>query len=111
MRRTHLVLAMTLGALGCSSRAVLKAERQRQVFIAVNFRDLSRELAAGRGEFAASFAGLLGCRKDAVPSFLSFSRRHYTRLIPSPDAAPVEILRNFEDAVASDAVLSRACSL
>lgn len=102
---------ITSGTLGCSSGGILKAEKERDVFIAVNYRNLSRDLAAGSGEYATSFAKLLGCDREAVPSFLSFAKEKYTALIPSEQTTGAEFLRNVAGQIAQDPVLSKACTL
>lgn len=102
---------ITTGTLGCSSGGIIKAEKEREVFIAVNFRNLSKELAAGQGEYATSFAGLLGCKKEAVPTFLSFTKLNYELIIPTAQATPVEVLKNVETQIAADPILSQACTL
>ena len=102
---------ITTGTLGCSSGGVMKAEKQRDVYVAVNYRNLSRDLSAGTGEYATSFAKLLGCTKESVPSFLTFAKEKYTILIPSEQTTSDEFLKNVETQIAKDPVLSKGCTL
>lgn len=101
---------ITSGTSGCTAVPGL-ARLEREQFLAVNRRNLSRELSTGSGEYAASFAALMGCREDGVASFLSFVKQRYDRLFPEKDAAPAEIIAALEFEITRDAKLSRACAI
>src|SRR5688500_13970859 len=60
---------ITSGTSNCVSAGVVRAEREQAAFAEVNFQDLKRNMAAGGGEYLASFATLLGCEDIAKPTF------------------------------------------
>lgn len=100
---------ITTGTLGCTSGGLLKASREREVFVATNFRALEREMAAGKGEYASSLGSLMGCGAHA-DKFLSFSKANYETLFPK-GATPETLLENLGRAVAADPALSQACGV
>lgn len=105
------VYSITSGTFGCTPDAVAFRREQRRIFMAVNFRNLSRELAQGQGEYASSFASLMGCREEAVPQFLSVTKRDYDALFPETGATPEAVLQAVESRVSSDKELAGACTL
>lgn len=99
---------ITTGTLGCSSGGLLKSSKEREVFISANFRAIERDLAAGKGEYAASLAALSGCRKA---EFSSFAKAKYETLFPSAATTPAELSKNLDAAIASDPAMAKACVL
>ena len=47
---------ITSGTSNCVEGGVVKAEREQAAFAEVNFQDLKRNMAAGGGEYLASFS-------------------------------------------------------
>jgi hypothetical protein len=84
----------------CRERGVVKREKEREVFVAVNFRDLSRELAAGEGEYAKSFAWLMGCGGDNTAALLQHTKKNYDALFPKGKTTPKSMLKAVETEVA-----------
>lgn len=99
---------ITTGTLGCSSGGLIKAGKEREVFVATNLRSLERELAAGKGQYASSLAALSGC-SAAPEKFLSFSKANYEKIFTGADASAKTVLENLDRAMASDKALSQAC--
>lgn len=99
---------ITTGTLGCTSGGLLKTSKEREVFISANFRAIERDLAAGKGEYAASLAALSGCRKA---EFSSFAKAKYEKLFPSAATTPAELSRNLDAEIASDPAMAKACVL
>lgn len=101
---------ITTGTLGCTSGGLLKAGKEREVFIATNFRALEREMAAGKGQYASSLGALMGCGAH-TDKFLSFSKARFETLFPSAAVTPKDLLENLSRELASDKVLSQACGV
>lgn len=99
---------ITTGTLGCTTGGLLKTSKEREVFVASNFRALERELAAGQGEYSASLASLSGCKAG---EFSAFAKANYENLFPSEKTTPAELLKNLDAAVAADPVMAKACVL
>ncbi len=106
------MFGITSGTSGCSSEGWwAKMQLKRKKFIVTNYRSLSRELAAGDGEYAVTFAKLMGCGSAAQPAFLSFTKGNYDTLFPAKDAGPDQLLNTVETEMAANPALSQVCSL
>ena len=95
----------------CRERGVVRQKKEREVFVAVNFRDLSRELAAGEGEYAQSFAWLMGCSGDNSQVLLQHTKDNYGKLFPAGKATPLSVLKAVESEVTAHPALAAACTL
>jgi hypothetical protein len=104
------VYAITTGTSGCSAERGFSARIERERYVATNYRNLSREIARGEGEYAASLATVMGCSEEAVPAFLSFTRGNYDKLFPA-DGTPVKMLDTLESEIGSSAAMSAACTI
>jgi hypothetical protein len=107
---------ITTGTLNCGASAPDAVERRRssveqESFVAVNMRNLSREMAAGEGEYVASLASLLGCQESAVPYFGQFTQSRYGVLFPSTSVEPTALLSTLKSEMAQDAQLSSCLAL
>jgi hypothetical protein len=100
--------AITTGTLGCSSGGLIKSSKEREVFTASNFRALEQELAAGKGENAASLAALSGCSAGA---FESFAKARYEKLFPSEKTTASEFLIHLDKEISADPAMAKACVL
>lgn len=49
---------ITFGTSNCTNRGLIQLAKERQAFIEANFADLSRDIAAGQGEYINSLAKL-----------------------------------------------------
>lgn len=101
---------ITTGTLGCTSGGLIKSSKEREVFVATNFRAIERELAAGKGQYASSLASLSGCGAKS-DEFLSLSKARYEKLFPSAKTDAAELIKNLDKEIAADASLSKACVL
>ncbi|MBI3297714.1 MAG: DUF3015 family protein [Elusimicrobia bacterium] len=102
---------ITSGTSGCAAESAWWASRDREVFVAANYRSLSRELSAGEGEYARTFAEVMGCRGESVPAFLSLAKEKYGALFPERGSTPSGMLRALESELAGHEALSKACIL
>jgi hypothetical protein len=101
--------AISTGTSGCSSGSLSKTSMAQRNYVAANYRDLSREMAAGRGEYVASLSSLMGCSDSKV--FASFTQAKYPVLFPAADTTPEAMLQNLRTAMAQDSTLSATCSI
>ncbi len=106
------IYSITTGTSGCSAEPGFSARRlERERFVASNFRSLSREISRGDGEYAVSFARVMGCGERAVPAFISFARGNYDTLFPAGGTTPVRMLDTLEAGIAGNPALSAVCTL
>jgi|EndMetStandDraft_8_1072994.scaffolds.fasta_scaffold361990_2 hypothetical protein len=80
--------SITTGTMGCGKSAK-SASLQQESYIAANFRDLSREMAAGRGEYVGSLASLMKCDRVA---FGKYTQANYEKLFPTANVTPAQLL-------------------
>lgn len=102
---------ITTGTLGCDSGGLIKTSKAQENFVTANWRDLSKEIAAGGGEYVDSLASLMGCSKAATPDFARFAQSRYEVLFPARDTAPQAMLKTLRKEMAKDATLATSCSL
>jgi len=107
---------ITTGTLNCGESAPAPAPapkkrsslKEQEGYVAANFRNLSREMAAGKGEYVSSFASLLGCDQAA---FGKMTQSKYETLFPSSKVTPSELLVSVKGEIAKDSRLANSCSL
>lgn len=102
---------ITSGTSGCGADNAWWASKDREVFVAANYRSLSRELSAGDGEYARTFAEVMGCRGESVPAFLGLAKEKYGELFPEQGSSPSRMLRAIESQLAGHEALSKSCTL
>ena len=95
------------GTSGCTNDGQIMAERKVIVFAAINFENLSQEMAQGRGEHLASFATLMGVPAEHQAEFFSMTQEKYTSLVQSGEASPVALVKALHDAMSGHPVLAK----
>ncbi len=99
---------ITSGTSNCDAKSIILAEQER--FATHNFSGLAKEMAAGRGEQLATFAGLLGCPSVQQSRFNTVAQRNYKAIFASDTTTPVEMLNAVKTIVSNDTELATACS-
>lgn len=103
---------ITTGTLGCSASGNLQHTSQaQQNFVAANYRNLSREMAAGQGEYLSSLAGMLGCSQTSIGDFGKLTQSNYSALFPTKDSTPEQTLGTLKAELKADPKLSTSCTL
>lgn len=77
---------MTFGTSGCNNKGLVKLSMQRESFIEANYKDLSREVAAGRGEFVTNLARLYNIAPEKTNSFVSALQQNHNSIFASNNA-------------------------
>lgn len=95
------------GTSGCTNDGVVFAEQKVNVFAAINFENLSQEMAQGRGEHLASLATLMGVPVEHQAEFFAMTQDKYTTLIQSGEAAPVAMIKALNVVMAGHPVLAQ----
>ena len=95
------------GTSGCTNDGLVFAEEKVNVFAALNFDNLSQEMAQGRGEHLASLATLLGVPAEHQAEFFAMTQAQYATLIQSGEATPVAMLKALNAAMAGHPVLAQ----
>jgi hypothetical protein len=82
--------AITSGTSGCTQEGLMAKNVEAEVYAEVNLRELSRDMAAGEGEYLDAFSSLLGVTDKA--GFSEMVQKNYPALFPSADTSSVEML-------------------
>jgi hypothetical protein len=101
---------ITSGTSNCTSGGIVKAEREQAAFAEVNFQDLKGNMAAGGGEYLATFATLLGCEDSAKPGFAKLTQDKFEVLVPSASTTPIQMLSSVKQQIKSSPSLASACT-
>jgi hypothetical protein len=106
--KVHLILAATTNGtfgnqtfgissetLDCTAEGVVKNDKQTEVYAAVNFQRLSREMAQGGGEYTDGLAALLGAKTaEQKAAFRAQAQAKYERIFTSESMDSNEMLKN-----------------
>lgn len=77
---------ITFGTSGCNNKGLVKVAMARESFIEANYKDLSRDVAAGKGEYVTNLARLYGFGPENVPTFASLLQKNYNSIFSANDA-------------------------
>ena len=99
-------IAISAGTSGCQSGGLGKTAMAQQNFVLANYRDLSREMAAGGGEYVASLSSLMGCTDAAA--FGKLTQAKYQTLYPAADTKPEAMLGTLRTEVKADGLTCNA---
>lgn len=101
---------ITTGTSGCDASDTVYNDTLREEFVAVNFDNLSEEMAQGNGQYVAAMAELMGCDVSARTAFAEMSQTKYETLFSAPDMDAQAWLSGLKQEMAKDAVLSQSCT-
>ncbi|WP_447978248.1 DUF3015 domain-containing protein [Candidatus Nitrospira bockiana] len=93
------------GTSGCTNNGMIVKDQQVNVFAAINFENLSQEMAQGHGEHLASLAALLGVPAEHHAEFFAMAQERYTALIQSGETTPAAMLTALHSAMTTHPVL------
>ncbi len=103
-------LALSFGTWGCTSRGRMTAELKIRAFAALNFENLSQDMARGQGEHLTSLAALMGIPAEDQAEFFALAQENYASLIDQGERSPVAVVRALNDAMAGHPILASASS-
>ncbi len=87
--------AVTSQTSGCEWDEVVETDREKVMFVHMNYPDLQEEAAKGKGPHLTSLAQLMGCDEQGKSQFQQFVKHHYPHLfIPTPENRRAPILWN-----------------
>ena len=101
---------ITSGTSNCGSSGAIVQNKQKEAFAEATLPRLTRDMAAGDGEYLDAFAELFGCSKDARTTFKSVAKSSYGEVYPNTKTSPGELVARFRTKVAADPTLMKSCS-
>ena len=102
--------AITSQTLGCHNSGKFWAAEKANVFAAINFENLSQEMAQGGGEHLASMATLMGVPAEHQGEFFGMTQERYTTLVKAGEASPVAMVKALNEVAASYPTLAKVAS-
>lgn len=90
---------ITSGTSGCTKDGAVKFVKEAEVYAEINLKDISRDMASGRGEFLDGLATLVGVSDKAA--FGAFVQENYSSLFPSVNTSSVEMMSALSQALSS----------
>ncbi|HMQ11474.1 MAG TPA: DUF3015 family protein [Oligoflexia bacterium] len=97
------------GTSNCTSEGMAKLDKEKEIFVEVNYATLQKEIAQANGETLASFASLMGCSEDAQVLFAKTLQKN-TATLNSIDNG-TQFISVVKNTVNNDAVLAEKCSV
>ncbi|MBP8117262.1 MAG: DUF3015 domain-containing protein, partial [Nitrospira sp.] len=102
--------AISSGTSGCTNDGQVWASERANVFAAMNFDNLSQEMAQGQGEHLASLATLMGIPAEQHAAFFALTQERYTALVQAGETSSVALVKTLNDAVSKSPVLAQVVS-
>ncbi len=79
--------------LDCSADGVVKNDSRADVYAAVNFQNIQRDIAMGGGEFVDGLASLMGYQTaQQQRAFAKLAQANYERVFPKPGTDSTQML-------------------
>lgn len=103
------LFGITSGTSNCDASGIILAEKEDDLFVANNFENLEKEMAAGEGENLDTLAGLLGCPAQKNPVFASYAQQNYSAIFANVQTTPNEMLQAVRTGVSSHPELASVC--
>jgi hypothetical protein len=96
------------GTSGCTNDGKVWASQKVNVFTALNFDNLSQEMAQGQGEHLTSLATLMGIPEENHQEFFAMTQENYTTLVQAGETSPKAVVKALHDAMSGHVVLAQA---
>ncbi|MBI5743912.1 MAG: DUF3015 family protein [Elusimicrobia bacterium] len=77
---------ITFGTSNCNAKGMVKVSMARESFIEANYKDLSRDVAAGKGEYVTNLAKLYGYTPETTWKFTQLLQKNHTRVFAANNA-------------------------
>ena len=77
---------ITFGTSGCNNKGLVNVSMARESFIEANYKDLSRDVAAGKGEYVTNLAKLYGFTTENTAKFTELLQKNHTTIFASNNA-------------------------
>jgi len=98
---------LTSGTAGCDPDTVVSNEFQRQLFVASNVDNLSRDMAQGGGDHLDALASLLDIPAQDRAGFFAMTQANLPRILAAAQQGTPEMLAVLDGAMAADPVLAK----
>ena len=97
---------ISFGTSGCTNNGVIMSEHKTSVFAALNFENLSQDMAKGDGEHLSSLAELMNIPQENRSEFYALAQLQYQSMIQSGESTPAALLKALTSAMSSHPLLA-----
>lgn len=101
---------MTSGTSGCAGSDTVLNDANQEEFVAVNFENISTEMAKGEGQYVNALAQMMGCSAAVQGDFARVSKEKFEVLFQSPDMEAKAWLGGLKTELAKEPVLAGGCT-
>jgi len=77
---------ITFGTSGCNNKGLVKVSMARESFIEANYKDLSRDVASGKGEYVTNLAMLYGYAPENTWLFTQLLQKNHGAIFAANNA-------------------------
>ncbi len=99
--------AITSGTSGCSPDGVVLRQYERDIFAALNLRNIQHDVARGQGEYLTSLASIMGINSQDRSVFSAFVRDRSALLLSETAASSEQFLTALDNQLAAHPQLAR----
>lgn len=99
---------ITSGTSNCAGMGT--ASLMQETFVSMNQSSLSRDMAAGQGEYLTTLSVLMGCEAGSNEVFASTMKENHHKIF-TPDAKPADVLAHVRTVVAENEALAPVCKI
>lgn len=100
--------AISSGTSGCTNDGKIFASEKVNVFTALNFDNLSQEMAQGQGEHLTSLATLMGIPQEQHPEFFLMTQENYSTLVQAGESSPKAVVNAINNAMQDHIILAQS---
>jgi len=86
------ILSSTSGKTWFTEDGLVRDDQKVTLFALANFENLRQDMAAGRGEYVASFATLIGVPEERRAEFGRWTQQRFAALFPSDRTTPQQMV-------------------
>ncbi|OGR84802.1 MAG: hypothetical protein A2901_06270 [Elusimicrobia bacterium RIFCSPLOWO2_01_FULL_54_10] len=83
---------ITSGTLGCTEGGMVAKNKEAVVFADVNLKQLSYDMAVGKGETLNAFSQIIGINASKKDAFNGIVKSHYGQLFSTADTTTADFL-------------------
>ena len=87
---------ITSGTLGCTESGMIAKNKQAEVYAEVNLRQLSHDIAIGKGESLDAFSKIVGVKDAGQEKFCQLLKSNYAVLFPNASASSTDFLSRLD---------------
>jgi hypothetical protein len=77
---------ITFGTSNCNAKGMVKVAMAKESFIEANYKDLSRDVASGKGEYVTNLAALYGYTPENTWKFTQLLQKNHTTIFAANSA-------------------------